>query len=48
VYGDVPPETVDEKLSNWFTVPVVGPVTLTASGVDTMLTSWKVFALTPL
>ncbi len=48
VYGEVPPETVEVKLNSWFTVPVVGPVTLTASGVDMILTSWNVDAVLPL
>jgi hypothetical protein len=48
VYGDVPPETVDVKLSNWLTVPVVGPLTLTIRGAATTLTSWNVFAVAPL
>src|SRR2546425_5900989 len=42
VYGDVPPVTVEVKLTEIFTVPVVGPLILTVSGVDMMLTRWKV------
>jgi hypothetical protein len=48
VYGEVPPETLDVKLSCWFTVPAVGPLRLTTSGLDMILTSWNVDAAFPL
>ncbi len=34
VYGDVPPVTVEVKLCNALTVPVVGPPMLAANGVE--------------
>ncbi len=48
VYGDVPPETVEVKLRDVFTVPVVGPPILTVSASGEIVMSWKVLAVAPL
>ena len=45
VYGVVPPVTVDEKLCSALTVPVVGPVMLTVSGVEEIVMSLNVDAV---
>jgi hypothetical protein len=45
VYGDVPPETVDVKLSSWFTVPLVGPPTLAVNGVEEIVIRWNADAV---
>ena len=48
VYGDVPPVTVELKLSEVLTVPVVGPVILAVSAAGEIVTSWNVVLLTAL
>jgi hypothetical protein len=48
VYGVVPPDTVDEKLSRVLTVPVVGPVTLAANARGEIVTSWNAVLLAAL
>src|SRR6267143_6668500 len=48
VYGEVPPVTVEVKLCNALTVPVVGPAILAVSASGEIVTSWNattVFAL---
>src|SRR2546425_7377553 len=45
VYGDVPPVTVEVKLSEVFTVPVVGPLILTVNANGEMVTSWNAVLL---
>ena len=41
VYGVVPPVTVEVKLNEVLTIPVVGPLTLAASASGEMVTSWN-------
>ena len=48
VYGDVPPETVDVKLNEVLTVPVVGPLTDAVRGVAEIVISWNVVLLAAL
>ena len=48
VYGDVPPVTVELKLSATLTVPVVGPVMLTVNAAGEMVTSWNAPFVAPL
>jgi hypothetical protein len=42
VYGDVPPVTVEVKLCNTLTVPVVGPLMLTVNARGEIVISWNV------
>jgi len=43
----VPPETVDVKLTEVFTVPVEGPLMDAASASGLMVTSWNVVFVAP-
>jgi hypothetical protein len=47
VYGEVPPETVEVKLSNAFTLPEVGPLIDAVRGVAGMLMRWNAEAVLP-
>jgi len=48
VYGEVPPVTVEVKLCNTLTVPVVGPLILTVNARGEIVISWNVVFVAPL
>ena len=48
VYGVVPPVTVDVKLTEVLTVPVVGPLTLAVRAVAEITISWNAVFVAPL